>query len=410
MAAAARSLRRFVLGATIMLAVSPFPSSSFAEEDVEPFEVRVTDSCEIDEALWVDGQLYLLLKNAYRLDVGMVVYVEGDKLYHWRGPLDLSSICGIGRDSIGRFVYVTRCYPPGVERLHFIAGTQIRGSSGASLGGFRVGSEETVVAFPPSRPGMFITNCRIGTFGIASRGLSSLSFKNRLTRFSGAADASDDTVLVGTSSSREAGSKEDTAGLWWIDALSGDVRPARLRVTTTRPEDSSSGPIEAIHPRSDMLAGVLADPSKPGWFYVAVGDLYRGGRLLHVGPEDQCEIVFRRETGPFGHIAGTPAPRNPFLTMFHEEGVLAVACDSRGCVHFVTPRGVYRLGEAGPVFLGVPAFGKTGGFYIARNMPGFLVVLSYQEPLIYSSPRVHLVPVPTARTTQPASGPEGRRE
>lgn len=364
-----------------------------ASEDAPPLEVRFTDWCHVERAVWAGDRLHFLVRNTYHPEVGMAVYVDNGKLYHVGGPLELRDLAGIGRSATGRLIDVIRQRAPGREKLVFgVRGGRLAGAVDTNPG-------EGLVSFLPSRPGAFITDWHVGD---SVDRVSSVAFAQRLVRFAGAADASGDIVLAGTSGPLERSSKEETGGLWRVESRTGKVEPIRLRARTTSLDKSIPAGVTLLDARVDQIAGILADPHAADWFYVAIGDLHGGGRLLRVAVDGRCEVVFRRETGPFRQIAGTtPDPKLP-VGLSKEEGVLAVACDFMHRVHFPTPRGIYRLSPTGAEFVGVPAFESTGGFFVAHNIPGFIVVLSHQGEMAPWASRVFLVPIPSATASQSA--------
>lgn len=368
------------------MAVSVLLSLAVMDEEAT-LEARFSTGCVVSRAAWADGRLHLLIRNGLHPDVGITVYVERDELYHRFGRLELLNACGIGTDPEGGLIEVTNLRTPGkAAALRFGVSNARTPTTVDSY------DSEGLVSFLPSRPGSFISNSRIGN---ALAEFRSVPLSKRLVRFEGAADIGGDKVLAGTSAGRNTAPGGGTGALWWVDPVTGQVAPVNPHWATTTSREKLDDSVSVLDPQSDQVTGILADPRAVGWYYVAIGELYRGGRLVRVGPAGQCEIAFRRRSGPFRQIAGSPVDLNAPLGRSEEEGVLAIALDPQQVVNFVTPRGLYRLSGEDVEFVAAPQFVDVGGFYIARNVPGFVIVLSHQGTMAGQSWHTHLIPIPS---------------
>lgn len=349
-------------------------ASSVANPDVSPMEVRFSNTCVVERAAWANDRLCLLIRNSLCPDRGMVVYVKGGKLYRYSGEEDLSDVCGIGRYMDGGLLIVTRLrLSPG--RIVFGLYTESE-YKGRSLGAIDLCDEETSFTFLPSKAAMFITNKRLGDAGTkrpSSRELNSNNLKISLRNYDGCADISNDRVLAATSPSISMTAPLIRGELWWIDAATGEVTPANLQPEGIVSQERRGSAGLVFDRENDRVTGILADPQTEGRYYVAIGDMRRGGRLLRIRTDGQSEVIFRRQSGPFHQIAGIPIATS-LGSVSAEEPVLGISCDAQKNVWFITPRGMYRIGSKGPEFVGEPIFERTGDFYTTGNTHGFILV------------------------------------
>lgn len=344
-----------------------------------PCQEGFVNICQVVDALWANDRLHLLVNNSGRVTRATAAYAEGRAIYHWAGAEDLWDICGIGVDPTGGLIVASQWADrtQGGATITLVQfGLQRKPGTPLSkgLGNLELPQGEGFLSFLRSRPGWFITSRRVGN---VLEGLRTTGLKKPIGGRRRRADISGTWILAAASPVGYRPPAETPGAMWLIDVTNGDVVGVPAQHTSSAPRTTPLERDVVYDPDWDHVRDVLAVPGNQGDFYVAIGHIGRGGRLLRVDRNAQCSVVFRQHTGPFDQIAGTPLLQTTLASAATEEPVLALARHANGSVHFATPRGVYVLDEHGPRFLCVPRYERVGDFYVAANVPGFLLVLSY---------------------------------
>jgi len=175
----------------------------------------------------------------------------------------------------------------------------------------------------------------------------------------------------------------EPGALRWINSVTGDVSPVEwVRCVNDTTSDALRGHMATPYDSQvDFINGILADPHRPGWFYVAVGRrYYPRGKILHINRCGDFEIIYRRQipaSRSDWRILGGPILSAADGARNGDDPILALARDSAGRIYFATPGAVFRVDYSGKVEeLGVPEFQLVGDFYMAKNLPDITVILS----------------------------------